>query len=63
MFHVGGWYGIAALMWWTSGLLRAFGGLEKGTEHYPQNHWSIRKMTLFGRVVPLELFPMITMIY
>ena len=54
---------MAALMWWTSGLLRAFGGLEKGTEHYPQNHWSIGKVTLFGRVVPLELFPMITMIY
>lgn len=62
MFHADGWYGKAALIWVGSGLFRAFGGFEKGTEHYLQDHWFIGKMTLLGMVLLLELFPMITLI-
>lgn len=31
-------YGILALFWIGSGLLRAFGGFEKGTDYYLSNH-------------------------
>ena len=31
-------WGIAALLWLATGLLRAFGGLEKGTAFYLVNH-------------------------
>lgn len=62
VFHADNWYGIAALIWIATGLWRAFGGLEKGTEYYLGSHWFIGKLTLFGLVLLLELTPMITLI-
>lgn len=62
VFHADGWYGLAALIWVGSGLMRAFGGLEKGTEFYLESHWFMGKMGLFALVFALELFPMITFI-
>jgi putative membrane protein len=55
-------WGIAALLWVVTGLLRAFGGLEKGTTFYlsPRLFWV--KMALFGLVVLLEIAPMLTFI-
>jgi putative membrane protein len=52
------WYGAAALLWVGTGLWRAFGGLEKGTEHYLNDHWFLGKMGVFGLVFVLELLPM-----
>ena len=55
-------WGIAALLWLATGLLRAFGGLEKGTEFYVTSRLFWAKMTLFGLVVLLEIAPMLAFI-
>ncbi|HRF81974.1 MAG TPA: DUF2214 family protein, partial [Flavobacteriales bacterium] len=34
VFHADNWYGLAAMLWIGTGLVRAFGGLEKGTAYY-----------------------------
>lgn len=60
VLHADSWYGLAALIWLGTGLMRAFGGLEKGTDHYLGNHWFIGKMTLFLIVLCLEIKPMAT---
>lgn len=56
------WYGVAALVWVGTGLWRAFGGLEKGTDHYLSDHWFMGKMGLFGLVFLLELLPMVLLV-
>lgn len=55
-------WGIAALLWMVSGLLRAFGGLEKGTAYYLANHLFLFKLGLFLFIFALEIPPMITFI-
>lgn len=57
-----GVWGLAALLWLSTGLFRAFGGLEKGTQFYLHNPMFHLKLTLFGLVVVLELLPMVTFI-
>ena len=46
----------------ATGLLRAFGGLEKGTEFYLRSPLFWTKMALFGIVFLLEIRPMVTFI-
>ena len=58
VLHADSWYGLAALIWIGTGLLRAFGGMEKGTDHYLANHWFLGKMGLFLIVLCLEIKPM-----
>lgn len=60
VLHADSWYGLAALLWVGTGVMRAFGGLEKGTEHYMGNPWFLAKMALFLIVLGLELKPMST---
>lgn len=55
-------WGIAAALWIATGLLRAFGGLEKGTAFYLASPLFWTKMTLFILVVALEIWPMVTFI-
>lgn len=55
-------WGLAALLWIVTGLLRAFGGLEKGTEFYLRSPLFWTKMTLFLVVLLLEIRPMVTFI-
>jgi putative membrane protein len=55
-------WGIATLLWIASGLLRAFGGLEKGSAYYLHNHFFWLKMTCFALIFVLELWPMIRLI-
>jgi putative membrane protein len=55
-------WGIAAGLWVVTGLLRAFGGLEKGTEFYMHSPLFWVKMALFVLVLLLEIRPMITFI-
>jgi putative membrane protein len=62
VFEADNWYGVAALLWVGTGLWRAFGGVEKGTEHYLESHWFIGKMGLFLLVLLLELLPMVTLV-
>ena len=53
-------WGIAAALWLVTGLLRAFGGLEKGASFYLESRMFWLKMTLFAAVVLLEIRPMVT---
>ena len=50
-------YGILALFWIGSGLLRAFGGFEKGTDYYLSNHvfWTklVFVLVLLGCETPI----------
>lgn len=55
-------WGLAALLWVATGLLRAFAGLEKGSEFYLQSRLFWVKMALFVVVLLLEIRPMVTFI-
>ena len=55
-------WGIAAALWLVTGLLRAFGGLEKGSQFYLASTLFWTKMALFAAVVILEIRPMTTFI-
>ncbi|HEY7039255.1 MAG TPA: DUF2214 family protein [Methylomirabilota bacterium] len=55
-------WGVAAVLWIVTGLLRVFGGLEKGTEFYLQSRLFWVKMALFASVLLLEIRPMVTLI-
>jgi putative membrane protein len=55
-------WGVAAVLWLATGLLRAFGGLEKGSQFYLSSPLFWAKMTLFVAVVLLEIWPMVTFI-
>jgi putative membrane protein len=56
------WWGVAAMLWIVTGLVRAFGGFEKGTLYYTHNHYFWVKMGLLGSILLLEIVPMITFI-
>jgi putative membrane protein len=55
-------WGIAAALWLVTGLLRAFGGLEKGSAFYLASPLFWLKMALFVLIVALEVWPMVTLI-
>ena len=55
-------WGIAAALWILTGLLRAFGGLEKGSQFYLQSPLFWIKMALFVAIIILEIRPMITFV-
>lgn len=55
-------WGIAAVLWIATGLLRAFGGLEKGAEFYLRSPLFWTKMALFAIILLLEIRPMVTFI-
>ena len=55
-------WGIAALLWLATGLLRAFGGLEKGSRFYLTSSLFWTKMALFAMILLLEIWPMVTFI-
>lgn len=62
VFYADTWWGIAALLWITTGLTRAFGGFEKGSAYYLHNHFFWTKMGLLVLILALEVSPMITLI-
>ncbi len=62
VFYADNWWGIAALLWLATGLMRAFAGLEKGTAYYLNNHVFWAKMGLFLVIFLLELWPMLTLL-
>jgi putative membrane protein len=55
-------WGLAAVLWISTGLWRLLGGLEKGTEYYLRNHLFLFKMALLVAVLFLEIRPMLTLI-
>jgi putative membrane protein len=54
--------GIAALLWISTGLARAFAGLEKGSAYYLANEAFWLKMGLRALVLIMEIWPMVTLI-
>ena len=61
VFYADGWWGVAAAVWIGTGLVRVFGGLEKGMDYYLQNHVFWAKMALLLAILVLELGPMVTL--
>jgi putative membrane protein len=55
-------WGLAALLWIGTGLMRAFGGLEKGSQFYLSSPLFWLKMSLLGVILVLEIWPMVTFI-
>jgi putative membrane protein len=55
-------WGAAAVLWVATGLLRAFGGLEKGSQFYLSSPLFWVKMALLLLIVALEVWPMVTFI-
>lgn len=56
------WWGVSALVLLGSGLARAFAGFEKGSAYYLASDAFWLKMSLFGLVLALEVWPMVTFI-
>ncbi len=61
VFHADNWYGIAALIWIVTGVWRAFGGLEKGTDYYLHSMPFLIKMGIYVLLAALETWPMIVL--
>jgi putative membrane protein len=55
-------WGLAALLWVTTGVWRLLAGTEKPTQYYMGNHVFWTKMALFVAILVLEIRPMITLI-
>lgn len=55
-------WGLAALLWISTGLWRLLGGTEKPTDYYVHNHIFLTKMALLLLILILELRPMMTLI-
>ena len=56
-----GLWGLAAGLWLATGLLRAFGGIEKAADFYLHNGFFWVKMALFAALLLLEVLPMTTL--
>lgn len=61
VFHADAWWGVAAVIWIGTGLVRVIGGLEKGTDYYLRNHVFWGKMALLLVVLLLEISPAVTL--
>lgn len=62
VFYADNWWGLAALIWISTGVIRAFGGYEKGSFYYLHNHFFWAKMALLAVIIALEVGPVITLI-
>lgn len=56
------WWGVAALLWVGTGLVRLLAGVEKSTAYYLHNHLFWLKMALLGVILALEIAPMVALI-
>ena len=61
-FQADTWWAVAAVVWIGTGLWRAFGGIEKGSAYYLQNHLFLTKMGLLALILLLEIRPIVTLI-
>jgi putative membrane protein len=55
-------WGIAALLWVSTGLWRWFAGTEKSPSYYANNHIFMAKLGFFVLILLLELWPMFRLI-
>lgn len=61
-FAADAWWGLAAFVWISTGLWRAFGGLEKGTAYYLGSHAFWGKLLLLVLILALEVAPMVALV-
>src|SRR5579859_6676333 len=61
-FYADTWWGIAAILWIATGLVRLLAGLEKATGYYVGNSFFRIKMALLILILVLEIAPMINLI-
>jgi putative membrane protein len=62
VFFADNLWGLAAVLWISTGLWRLLAGLEKGTGYYLQNHVFLTKLALFALLLLFEIRPMVTLI-
>jgi putative membrane protein len=62
VFYADTLWGLAALLWISTGLVRLFSTMEKGTAYYLGNHMFWAKMGFLGLILALEVLPMMTLI-
>ena len=62
VFQADNFWGLAALLWISTGVWRVLAGVEKNTEYYFQNHFFLTKMALLVVILVLEVQPMRTLI-
>lgn len=62
VLYADSWWGVSALVWISTGAMRAFGGLEKGSDYYLHNPYFHLKMGMLLLILLLELWPMLTLI-
>lgn len=55
------WWGIAALLWISTGVARLLAGTEKATSYYLHNHLFLAKMGCLGVIFLLEVWAMVTL--
>jgi putative membrane protein len=60
-FAADAWWGVAAVLWLSTGLARVLSGTEQTTAYYLQNPLFHVKIGLFVLVLALEVWPMITL--
>jgi putative membrane protein len=62
VFTADNWWGAAAGLWISTGIVRLFSPLEKGSAYYFHNPFFMVKMTAFVLILVLEVRPMVTFI-
>lgn len=62
LFQADALWGLAAVLWILTGVLRVFGGLEKTPAFYLGNGFFWVKMGLFVLILALEVRPMVTVV-
>jgi putative membrane protein len=55
------WWGLAAILWVSSGLWRLLGSVEKDTAYYMGSHVFLTKMALFLGILAMEIRPIVTL--
>ena len=61
-FSADKWWGIAALLWISTGVWRLMAGTEKPMRFYMENHLFFAKMGFLALILLLELYPMFTLL-
>ncbi len=61
VFYADGWWGGAAAIWISTGLVRLLAGLEKSMDYYLHNHVFWGKMALLLAILVLEVSPIVTL--
>lgn len=62
VFAADNWWGLSAIVLFATGAMRAFGGLEKGTDYYLGNHLFLTKMGLIALILLLEIQPAVGLV-